>query len=130
MNTNDIKVIVCVPYFNCQNYIRKAVESLLAQTYKDLIIVVINDGDFETSPWPTLSDINDSRLVRFDIEENRGPYFATQIVLNATTAPYLIIQDADDWSELNRVEVLMQYMLDKNCDCVVSNICEHVLHNN
>jgi glycosyltransferase involved in cell wall biosynthesis len=106
-------VIVCVPYYRCKVYVRRAVQALLAQTYSNITVVVVNDADFETPPWPELSDIDDTRLVRFDLKENKGPYFATQLVLSATTAPYLLIQDADDWSHPERIQKLLAAL---DCD--------------
>src|SRR5207245_3871142 len=104
---NTKQVVACIPYFRCEEYVKQAVCSLLAQTHKDIVVVVINDGDLETPPWPELSDITDPRLVRFDLAVNYGPYFALEICLRATKSPYFLIQDADDWSDLYRVEKLL-----------------------
>src|SRR5205823_2598859 len=67
---------------------------------------VVNDGD-PASPWPLLDHIDDPRLVRFDLDRNRGRYFADQVVLEATGDPFYLVQDADDWSEPTRVERLL-----------------------
>jgi glycosyltransferase involved in cell wall biosynthesis len=120
----DSHVIACIPYHNCRQYIRRAVISLLSQTHKNLTVVVINDADFITPPWPEIVDIVDSRLVRFEMTKNRGPYFATQVSLAATRAPYLLIQDADDWSEPERVSVLLQLAVDDAADFVISSQTE------
>lgn len=117
-------VIACIPYYNCRQYVRRAVTSLLSQTHKNLTVVVINDADFITPPWPEIADITDPRLVRFEMTTNRGPYFATQVLLEATQAPYLLIQDADDWSEPERVSVLLQRAIDDAADFVISSQTE------
>jgi glycosyltransferase involved in cell wall biosynthesis len=101
------RVVVTVPYYGCREYVGAAVASVLAQTHENLVVVVVNDGDPEP-PWDVLSDVDDRRLVRFDLPRNRGRYFADQVVLQATDAPFLLIQDADDWSEPRRVEVLLR----------------------
>jgi hypothetical protein len=101
------RVIVSVPYFGCRDHVRHAVTSVLAQTHENLVVVVVNDGDPEP-PWGVLSDVDDRRLVRFDLPRNRGRYFADQVVLEATDTPFLLVQDADDWSEPHRVEVLLR----------------------
>jgi glycosyltransferase involved in cell wall biosynthesis len=99
-------VTVTIPYYRCREHIRQCVESVLTQTHTELTAVVVNDGDPEP-PWSTLTDIDDKRLVRFDLTRNRGRYFADQVVLAATTSRYLLIHDADDWSEPRRLEVLL-----------------------
>jgi len=100
-------VIACIPYYRCKEYIRRSVESLLNQTYRDLTVVVANDGDADP-PWSELASIRDDRLIRFEMAQNRGPYFVTSVVLQASNAPYLLIQDADDWSDRTRVSALLR----------------------
>jgi glycosyltransferase involved in cell wall biosynthesis len=102
-------VTACIPTYRCTRYLRGAVLSLLNQTYPFVRVVVINDGD-PNPPWPALAGITDPRLIRFDLRENRGPYFALAIALEATPDPYFLIQDADDWSEPTRVVTLMQIL--------------------
>jgi hypothetical protein len=102
-----MRITVAIPYFRAKPYIRQAVESILAQTYTELTLVVVNDGD-EDPPWDELAPIDDPRLIRFDLPVNRGMYFANTVVLNATPDAYFATQDADDWSEHERLALLMQ----------------------
>jgi glycosyltransferase involved in cell wall biosynthesis len=81
----------------------------------------MNDGD-SVSPWSELSHISDPRLIRFDLSANRGPYFATAVVLNACRSPYLMIQDADDWSVPDRLGRLLNGARRKSCDFMGSSL--------
>ena len=103
-------VTACIPTFGCTEYLREAVMSLLNQTYPFVRVIVINDGDPE-APWPALAEIIDPRLVRFDLQENRGPYFALAIALEATHDQFFLVQDADDWSAPERVESLLRLLI-------------------
>jgi hypothetical protein len=114
------RITACIPTYRCGRYLRRAVEGLLAQTHHDIIVVVVNDADPE-SPWPGLQDIRDPRLVRFDLSGNHGPYFATEVVLNATSAPYLLIQDSDDWSPPTRAACLLEQMRRDGSDYALSS---------
>src|SRR5208282_5726799 len=96
-------------------------ESLLTQTHRSLTVVVINDGDLDP-PWARLAHIWDPRLVRFNLNANHGPYFATAVALNATSASFLLIQDADDWSSPNRVEVLLSNLQEHHTDFAFSAV--------
>ncbi|KAF5428502.1 Glycosyltransferase involved in cell wall bisynthesis [Candidatus Methanomarinus sp.] len=107
LDWNESQVTVSIPYYQCKKYIVRAVESILNQTHKDLILVVINDGD-ENPPWNELEHIDDPRLIRFELSSNRGRYFADAVVLEATSSPFFLIQDADDWSDPTRIEVLLK----------------------
>jgi glycosyltransferase involved in cell wall biosynthesis len=112
-------ITACIPYYGCGRYLRRAVEGLLGQTHRNLTVIVMNDGDPD-SPWPFLRDIRDPRLVRFDLAGNHGPYFATDVVLSATTSPYLLIQDADDWSPPTRATRLLDRMRNEGSDLAIS----------
>jgi glycosyltransferase involved in cell wall biosynthesis len=119
------RVTVSLPCYQCQPFIRRAVESILAQSYMDFRLIVINDGDPDP-PWEALADIDDPRLVRFDLASNRGRYFADAVALAATTDPYFMIQDADDWSAPHRMATLLQHLRAEHAAGAVS---AHVRHN-
>jgi glycosyltransferase involved in cell wall biosynthesis len=95
--------------------------SLLNQTYPFVRIVVVNDGDPD-SPWPVLADIADSRLVRFDLPENRGPYFCLAVTAMATDDPFFLVQDADDLSSPRRVEALLELLDREQADFAFSSV--------
>jgi glycosyltransferase involved in cell wall biosynthesis len=87
-----------MPYWGCPRTVRSAVDSVLGQTYENLRLVVVNDGD-SPSIWGALATVDDPRLIRFDLPKNRGRYYADAVVLAAVETPWFAIHDADDWSE-------------------------------
>lgn len=104
-------VVVSVPTRNCTEYLYQAVGSVLSQTYEDLEVIVVSDGD-DDGPWEALASIGDPRLKRARLASSRGPYFIHDIVLrSATDAQWLLIQDADDWSEECRVANLLTELM-------------------
>lgn len=112
-------ITACVAHYRCQRYVRRAVQSLLNQSYPWIRIVVINDGD-PITPWGELASIADPRLQRFSLKVNRGGYFCYEVARRATPDPYFMMQDADDWAAPNRAEVLLARMLKDNSDLSVS----------
>lgn len=100
------RAVVSIPYYRCRAYIRRAVESVLAQTERDIVVVVANDGDPEP-PWDLFSDLSDPRLFRFELDKNRGPYFVHEVIRRAAPALYFVPHDADDYSAPNRIERLI-----------------------
>jgi glycosyltransferase involved in cell wall biosynthesis len=112
-------VIASVPCFRTRPYVRRAVESLLAQTHRDLTVVVTADGDPDP-PWAELAHIRDRRLIRFSLRKNHGPYFVHQVVLAASASPYFLIQDADDWSLQDRVSRLLETLVAEGSDMAFS----------
>lgn len=115
-------ICVSVPYWKTPWVVRRAVELILAQTWRDLVLVVTNDGD-HPKVWDWLDGVNDSRLVRFDLAKNRGRYYADSVVLAANPHPYFTVHDSDDWSQVDRLEVLMGRL--GAADAVVDGFTRH-----
>lgn len=112
-------VVAAVPHYRCRRYIRKAVVSLLEQTHRDIMVVVVNDGDPDP-PWPELADITDPRLRRFELSGNYGLYFAYALVVDATDREFLLVQDADDWSVPQRLSTLLAKARDESAFAALS----------
>jgi glycosyltransferase involved in cell wall biosynthesis len=125
----DRRILACIPYFNCKRYVRRAVDSLLTQTHRELTVLVVNDGDPDP-PWDALAGIRDPRLVRYSSNANHGPYFTLAAALDATTAPYLLIQDADDWSDPRRAALLLEMLQREGTDLAVSAQPQYVEQGN
>lgn len=113
-------VAVSIPYHGCPFGIRRAVEAVLAQTYKDLICVVTNDGDRVNSPWQRLRGIDDPRLVRFEASANRGRYFSDAVVLAATDTEWFTVHDADDAAHPRWLELCLKEAEKSNADSVLT----------
>lgn len=94
-------IAVAMPYYGCPELLERAVASVLQQTVRDLVLVVVGDG--ETPPVKS----KDGRLVVLTIPNNRGPYFAQQVVLGASPFPFYAPHAADDWSEPDHLERLV-----------------------
>lgn len=99
-------VTVAVPYFGVPDLVGRAVKSVLAQTYHDLRLLVIGDGQV-----PPLHE-RDSRLEVYVLPENRGTYFALQLALQASPDAWHAPVGADDWTEPTHLETLMALQRD------------------
>jgi len=94
-------IAVAMPYWGCPDLVERAVRCVLAQTYRDLQLVVIADGED-----PPLRNVRDSRLEVYRLPENRGAYFGLQLVLEASPHDWYGPHAADDTSEPEHYEVL------------------------
>lgn len=96
-------ISVIIPCYNVAPFVCRAVESILIQTYKNLEIWIINDASTDE----TLQKINsfqDPRIKIITFKENTQKIGAVNEVLKKVTGDYIAFQDADDWSESNRIE--------------------------
>lgn len=95
-------VMVAIPYGGLAHpeSLQKCVESVLAQSYDDIVCVVLGDG---VEP-PKLE--RDPRLVVHTMKENHGTYFARQVLLEASPYEWHAPVDSDDWIDPTHLEVM------------------------
>lgn len=122
-------VTVSMPYDGgCAGTVRRAVDAVLAQTHRDLTLVVVNDGATDHPPWPALAGITDPRLIRLDLPTNRGRYYADSVVLAACSTPWWTVHDADDAAEPRWLEVMLAAATRKRADAVLTAQTVHGVH--
>lgn len=101
-----VRLTVSMPYWRSRDTVRRAVDSILSQTYQDFRLIVVNDGG-DSEEWGPLEDIDDQRLVRFDLRANRGRYYADAVTLGACDTEWWTPHDSDDESVPHRFERLL-----------------------
>lgn len=109
-------VSVIVPVYKVEQYLDKCVESLTAQTYRDLEIILVDDGS--PDGCPELCDLwakRDSR-VRVIHKANGGLSHARNTGLDAATGEYLMFVDPDDYLPKNAAEVLVERIFSDGSD--------------
>lgn len=113
---NDL-ISIIIPCYNSACYIRKCVESLFAQTYRNFEIIVVDDGSTD-SPETALSGINDKRFRGVLKMPHQGVSTARNIGLSQAVGTYIIFIDGDDWIETNHIELLVNGL--QHADCTIT----------
>ncbi len=90
------RVSVVIPCFNSGATIRKTVDSVQAQTWRDTEIVVVDDGSTDAATIAVLDSLTGVRLVR---QGNAGLPAARNAGFKVATGEYVLPLDADDWLE-------------------------------
>jgi glycosyltransferase involved in cell wall biosynthesis len=101
--TDAPKVSVLMGVRDGGDYLRQAVDSVLAQTLGDLELIVVDDGSSDDTP-AVLASYDDSRLVLLRNERNLGLTPSLNVALAAARGRYVARQDADDRSLPTRLE--------------------------
>ena len=114
----NIKVSVIVPVYNVEKYIRQCLESIINQTYKNLEIIVVNDGTKDNSMKIVEEYLSDERIKVIN-KENGGIASARNRGIDEATGEYISFVDSDDWLELNTYEKLVEIIVDE--DIIVFN---------
>ena len=115
------KITVIVPVYNVENYLNKCLDSLIDQTYKNLEIIVINDGSTDNSGEICQEYAQkDNRIVYIE-KENGGQSEARNMGLDRMTGSYVTFVDSDVWIELDYVEILYKKITEYQADIAVGN---------
>lgn len=91
----DPLVSVVIPTFNRAHLIRRALDSVLAQTYKNLDIIVVDDASTDDTEV-VIRSYEDSRIRYVRLEHNRGGSAARNVGLRLSKGEYIAFLDSDD----------------------------------
>ncbi|WP_462371800.1 glycosyltransferase family 2 protein [Phascolarctobacterium succinatutens] len=117
-------ISVIIPVYGVEKYIAQCLESVINQTYKNLEIIVINDGTKDRS-----ADIakeyaaKDSRIKVYDFK-NGGLSVARNRGLEIATGEYISYLDSDDWLDTKMYETLLETAMKNEADMVKCGIIE------
>jgi glycosyltransferase involved in cell wall biosynthesis len=101
-DTSEKLVTVIIPVYNCENYIAKAIDSILRQTHENLEILVLNDGSTDNTD-SVVKTFTDRRIRYYTEKINIGKVAVVNKAIELSSGAYIAMQDADDWSEPERI---------------------------
>lgn len=113
------KVSFIMPAYNAGKTIKRSLSSLVASTYTNLEIIVLNDGSKDDTA-KAIDSIKDKRIIHVD-KENTGPGDTRNRGLDMATGDYIMFLDADDYIEKDGIEKLVNFMEKNDCDLVISD---------
>lgn len=123
---HDAKVTVVVPIYNTADYLTKCVNSITSQTYRNLEILLIDDGSSEeTVKMCDLLAETDSRI-KVIHQENRGLSETRNRGMELATGEYICFIDSDDYIEKNMIETLLKTIEQTNADVCESSFYIHL----
>lgn len=107
MEKEKYLVSIIVPVYNVERYIERCIESILAQTYKNIELILINDGSDDNSLQICNVFSNRDKRIRVIDKENTGVSSTRNIGIELARGKYLCFIDSDDYIENNYVEMLV-----------------------
>lgn len=126
-----ISVIIAV--YNIENYIAKCIESVMNQTYRDLEIILVNDGSTDYSGQICEEYAQKDNRIRVIHKKNGGLGAARNTGLKWAHGEFIAFVDGDDWIENTMYEEMINLAVEKAADLVVCRYrCiykEHVTDN-
>ncbi|MBQ8522131.1 MAG: glycosyltransferase [Clostridia bacterium] len=136
MEGNLISVIV--PVYKVEKYLNRCVESIINQTYKNLEIILVNDGSPDNCPKICEDWASKDLRIKVVCKENGGISSARNFGLRYATGEYIAFIDSDDYVDVTMFEKLMKSAIENKSDVVICGFknvyedggCEDVIEKN
>lgn len=101
-------VSIIVPVYNAQNFLKKCVDSILAQSFRGLEIILVDDGAKDDSPKMCDAYAGQDSRIRVIHKPNGGLMSAWMAGVKCSSGEYLMFVDSDDWIDACMVEELLK----------------------
>ncbi len=124
-----MKVSLVMSVYNGEEYLKETINSILAQTYPNLEIIIVNNGSTDSTST-ILSEINDERVKVIHLDENEGAASALNAGIAQAEGEWIAIHDADDVSMPDRIEEQVAYVLKNPHVVAIGSFIECIPGNN
>ena len=98
------QVVVIIPSYNREKYIRATIDSALSQTYSNIDVAVVDDGSSDRSREILIGYGDRIRFFEHEARENRGQSASINLAMRETTGRYVAILDSDDVWTVDKIE--------------------------
>ena len=115
-------ISVIVPVYNVENYLPRCLDSIANQTYRNLEIILVDDGSTDRSGLLCDEFAEKDYRARVIHEKNMGTWFARNVGKDAASGDYLFFPDADDFFHVDTIRVLHE-AINYNCKQYSLSIC-------
>ncbi|EGF52297.1 Glycosyltransferase involved in cell wall bisynthesis [Bacteroides clarus YIT 12056] len=117
-----MKISIIIPVYNVENYLAECLNSVVNQTYRDIEIIIVNDGSTDNS-FSIIQQyqLHDERIKIIN-QENQGLSAARNAGMKVASGDYLWFIDSDDYVAINACEEFVKHLC-TGCDLVVFNRC-------
>lgn len=134
-----IKISIIIPVYNVEKYLATCLDSVINQTYKNLEILLIDDGSTDSSGLICEQYSKKDTRIKTIHKKNGGLSDARNVGISYASGDYISFIDSDDFIDINTFTILNQYIKQYNADIITFNyydyynkdkISPHLLFNN
>lgn len=116
------KLSIIIPNYNNEKYLKRSIECLIGQTYKNIEIIVVNDGSKGKCDEVIAQYLEkDKRIKYIKHETNKGLFQARLTGAEQATGDYIAFLDADDYASVDFYRTMMKSAIENNSDIVIGN---------
>ena len=102
---NDL-ISIIVPVYNVEKYLEKCVKTLMEQSYKNIEIILVDDGSTDSSGKLVDRLANNDARITVVHKKNAGLGMARNTGLDYATGKYVAFIDSDDYTDVNMIQKL------------------------
>lgn len=113
---NNGLISVIVPVYNVERYLNRCVDSLINQTYKNLEIILVDDGSTDNSPRICDDYEKKYEAVKVIHKKNGGQSSARNVGIKQASGDYIGFVDSDDWVAIDTYEYLLNVLIRTNSE--------------
>lgn len=123
-NDKDSLISIVIPIYNAEKYLEECLNSIKNQTYKNIEVIMVNDGSKDDSETICKRFSEDDTRFRYFTKVNGGVSSARNLGLDNVKGEYITFIDADDWIAEKHLELLINSIKKTNSDIGVSSYKE------
>lgn len=117
MLAEEEKVSIVLPTFNGERYLRQSLESCLKQTYRNIEVLIVDDGSTDATPQ-IIHSYGDNRIISIRQDQNRGLPHSLNSGFAAATGRFLTWTSDDNYYETGAIENILNFLKSKKASFV------------
>lgn len=121
---NQPLLSVIIPVYKVENYLQRCLDSIINQTYKNLEIILVDDGSPDNSGKICDEYAQKDKRIKVIHQKNKGQGAARNAGIIASKGELITFIDSDDWIECNMYEIMISKLLQYNLDIIKCAIVE------
>ena len=122
MENKTDKISVIVPVYNVEDYLDRCINSIVKQTYKNLEIILVDDGSTDSSYKICNEWAKKDERIKVLHNKNEGVSKARNVGIDASTGDFIAFVDSDDYIEETMFEKLLDKQKTNNSDIVFCRV--------
>lgn len=114
-------ISVIVPIYKVEQYLDRCIKSILAQTFKDFELILVDDGSPDKCPEMCDEWVNKDNRIKVIHQENQGLSAARNTGIKNVKGNYMTFVDSDDWIAYDMLEILLELISKHDADISICN---------
>ena len=114
-------ISVIIPIYKSEEFLEKAITSVLNQSYSNLELILVNDGSPDNSELICLKYAKEDNRIKYIKQNNQGAAHAMRTGFLSSKGDYIMFLDGDDWVNLKTIEIANSFISRTDCDIIFWN---------